>query len=201
MPRKYAILVAVSLAVVFLDQWTKYVAVRELTSQLDGQDTLSGRLAAFYGNPPPEGAGGLHFRPVRSVTVVESFLRFRYAENKGAAWGMFRNLPEQVRVPFFHVIILGAVVLIIAYYRKLDASDPAQRWALWGLPLVLGGAVGNYIDRLSRGFVVDYIQAHWFDRAYFPSFNVADSAITVGVGLLLLDGFLRRESRAHVSSP
>jgi signal peptidase II len=64
---------------------------------------------------------------------------------------------------------------------------------------VLGGALGNYLDRLARGFVIDFIEAHWHERATWPSFNVADSCIVVGVGLLLLDGLLRRESKAEVS--
>jgi signal peptidase II len=198
--RKYVILLALCLGVVVLDQWTKYAAVGALTTRFDGLDTPSARLEAFFGEMPPAGAGGLHFRPSGSVTLSESFLRLRYAENKGAAWGLFRDLPESVRGPLFHVITLGAVVLILGYYRKLDVRDPAQRWAVWGLPLVLGGALGNYIDRLTRGFVVDFIQAHWFDKAYWPSFNIADAAICVGVGMLLIDGFVRRESKSHAPS-
>ena len=58
---------------------------------------------------------------------------------------------------------------------------------------MLGGALGNYIDRLARGFVVDFVQAHWKDQAYWPSFNVADMAICVGVGMLILDAFVRKE--------
>ncbi|MCL0137923.1 signal peptidase II, partial [Klebsiella pneumoniae] len=66
-----------------------------------------------------------------------------------------------------------------------------------GLALVLGGAVGNLLDRIEHGYVVDFIHAHW-GAAYFPAFNVADAAITVGAGLLLLDAWQewRRERRA-----
>ncbi|MCI0571441.1 MAG: signal peptidase II [Myxococcaceae bacterium] len=201
MSRKYALLLALSLTLVLLDQWTKYLVVRDFTAQFDGRDSLSERLAALYGAPPELGFNGMHYRAVGTHTVSESFLRLHYAENPGAAFSMFRDLPKNVRSPFFHLITLGAVVLILGYYRKLDVKDPTQGWAVWGLPLVLGGALGNYVDRLARGFVIDFIQAHWFDRAYWPSFNVADAAICVGVGMLLVDGFVRKEPKAQVAVP
>lgn len=200
MPRKYVILIAVALGVIVLDQWTKYLVVRELTSQMQGQETLGGRLGAMFGEPPPQGFDGLHYRSRRSIEVADSFFRLRYAENPGAAWGMFRSLPPAQRAPLFHVVSLGAVVLIVFYFRKLSGSDPEEKWALWGLPLVLGGALGNYIDRLARGFVIDFLEAHWFDKAAWPSFNVADAAICVGVGLLLVDAFVRKEKPAPAQS-
>ncbi len=116
------------------------------------------------------------------MTVSESYLRFRYAENPGAAWGLFRNLPPGVRGPLFHVVSIGAVILIGYYFSKLSGSNPAEKWALYGLPLVLGGALG-------------FIEAHWHDRAAWPSFNIADSAICVGVGLLVIDSIVRREKK------
>jgi signal peptidase II len=91
------------------------------------------------------------------------------------------------------------VILIGYYFSKLSGKDPAEKWAQWGLSLVLGGALGNYIDRLARGFVVDFIQAHWKDQAYWPSFNVADMAICVGVGMLILDAFVRKEQPAQAT--
>ena len=58
---------------------------------------------------------------------------------------------------------------------------------------MLGGAIGNYIDRLARGFVIDFLEAHWMEQAYWPAFNVADTAIVIGVGLLVIDSFVRKE--------
>ncbi len=196
MPRKYLILLVITVVVVSLDQWTKYDVVGSLTTRFDGQETTGQRLKAMYGEPPPLGVDGRHFRSKRSVELSERFLRLRYEENPGAAWGMFRNLSPNVRGPLFHVVSLGAVILIGYYFTKLSGKDPAERWALWGLSLVLGGALGNYIDRVARGFVVDFVQAHWMDRAYWPSFNVADMAICVGVGMLILDAFVRKEKPA-----
>jgi len=190
---KYILLAAVTVGVLVTDQWTKYVVLDELTTAFDGKVGVGAKLGGMYGSAPPAVVtDGLHYRQRRIITVSDNFLMIRYAENPGAAWGLFRNLPEGVRGPLFHVVSIGAVFLILHYYRKLT-GDPAEKWARWGLPLVLGGAVGNYMDRLARGFVVDFIEAHWFEKATWPSFNVADSAICVGVGMLVLDSLLRRE--------
>jgi signal peptidase II len=193
-PRKYILLLTVALGVIVLDQWTKYLVVRELTTRFDDRPTLGERLSAMYGEPPPQGFDGLHYRSKRYIEVSDSFFRLRYAENPGAAWGLFRSLPPATRGPLFHVVSIGAVVLITWYFSKLSGKDPQERWALWGLPLVLGGAIGNYIDRIARAFVIDFLEAHWYDKAAWPSFNVADSAIVVGVGLLLVDAFVRKET-------
>ena len=199
MPRKYILLLTVALGVIVLDQWTKYLVVRELTTRFDDRPTLGERLSAMYGEPPPQGFDGLHYRSKRHIEVSESFFRLRYAENPGAAWGLFRSLPPATRGLLFHVVSIGAVVLITWYFSKLSGKDPQERWALWGLPLVLGGAIGNYIDRIARAFVIDFLEAHWYDKAYWPSFNVADSAIVVGVGLLLVDAFVRKETPEDTS--
>lgn len=200
MSRKYIILAVVSLSVLFLDQWTKYLVVGELTQRFDGANTFSERLGRMYSKAPPEGYDGLRFREKRSVTVAENFFRLRYAENPGAAWGLFRSLPESARGPLFHLVSIGAVVLISYYFTRLSGTNKAERWALFGLPLVLGGALGNYSDRLARGFVIDYLVAHWYDKVAWPSFNVADTAICVGVGLLVIDSFVRREKKAPATA-
>ncbi len=196
MPRKYLLLLTVALSVIVLDQWTKYLIVRELTTRFDDRPTLGERLSAMYGEPPPQGFDGLHYRPKRYIEVSESFFRLRYAENPGAAWGLFRTLPPHIRGPLFHVVSIAAVVLISWYFSKLSGKDPREKWALWGLPLVLGGAIGNYIDRIARAFVIDFLEAHWYDKAAWPSFNVADAAIVVGVGLLMVDAFVRNDEPA-----
>ena len=197
MVHKYVILAAVALTVIAVDQWSKYAVLRNFTTAFDhAAGGAQGHLAAMYGNAPPEGPDGMHYRAKRSYTVSADFFRIRYAENPGAAWGLFRSLPEEIRSPLFHVVSIGAVILICYYFSKLSGTNPAERWALWGLPLVLGGAIGNYIDRLARGFVVDFFEAHWYDKASWPVFNIADSAICVGVGMLVLDAFIRREKKS-----
>jgi signal peptidase II len=195
---KLLTLFAIALAVVAVDQAVKFGMVAELTTRFDGLRTTGAKLAALYGTPPPEGFDGLHFRPKRSFTLSPDYLRIRYAENTGAAFGLFRGLPPPVRGPLFHLVSLGAVLLITVYYLRLSPGRE-ERFARLGLPLVLGGALGNYLDRLARGFVIDFIEAHWHDVASWPSFNVADSCIVVGVALLLLDGLVRRERKPQVS--
>jgi signal peptidase II len=191
--RKYLILLAVVVPVLLLDQWTKYVAVAELTNRFEGTQTVSERLSAFLSPSDDPPFRGLHFEPKRSVTVSESFFRFRYAENPGAAFSLFGTLPDHVRVPFVHLVTIGAVGLILFFFRKLNASLPGEKLTVWGLSLVVGGALGNWVDRLARGFVVDFLEAHWFHQAYWPAFNIADMAIVIGVGLTFLDGLLHRQ--------
>lgn len=189
--RKYVFLAVVALTVIVLDQVTKFMTLDTLSLAFEGADS---KVGVFFGKAPEPGWDSYHFRPKEAVTVSDSFFRFRYAENPGAAFGLFRNLPENLRGPLFHVVSIGAVVLIGYYFSKLTGAK-VERWAKWGLPLVLGGAIGNYIDRLARGFVIDFIEAHWFDKAYWPAFNIADSAIVIGVGLLVVDSFVRKETK------
>lgn len=193
MPRRYIFFIAVTLLVVVLDQWTKYLAVEHLTVHFDEPQGVVAELQALYADPPPQ-QGAYHFRPRGKVEVIEGLLRMRYAENPGAAWGLFGGLPPNVRGPLFHVVSIAAILLITFYFRSLK-GEREERWAIIGLPLVLGGALGNYVDRISRAFVIDFIEAHWFDKAYWPSFNVADMAIVGGVAALIVDAIVRREKK------
>ncbi|MBK7857575.1 MAG: signal peptidase II [Archangiaceae bacterium] len=197
MQKKYVLLIALAAAVIVVDQWTKYVVLRELTTAFDVTPDFGARLKVMTSDAPSAPEGAYHFRSKPDVVLSPSFFRFRYAENPGAAFGLFRTLPEGLRGPLFHLVSIGAVVLILHYFRKLQGIK-VEAWALWGLPLVLGGAVGNYLDRLSRGFVIDFIEAHWYEVKSWPAFNIADSAICIGVGLLVIDSFVRKENKAKV---
>lgn len=199
MQRKIALLLVVALSVIGLDQMSKYYVVKDLTRRMDGVTTLSGRLGRLYSAPSP-GYRGMHFPPKGDYTVSERFMRLRYAENPGAAWGILRNVSEKIRGPFFQLISIAAVILIVGYYLKLARSGAGDGFTLTGLALVLGGALGNYIDRVARGFVVDFIDAHWMNAASWPSFNVADAAICVGAALILLKSFGRKEPQGLVGT-
>lgn len=199
MSRRWLFFIVVVLVVVVLDHWTKFLAVRHLTDHFDPHDTVMAEVGALYAEPPEQGLYGYHFTPRGKVEVVEGLLRFRYAENPGAAWGLFRSIPVHLRLPLFHVVTLAAIVLITWYFRKLKGAKD-ERWAVMGLPLMLGGAIGNYIDRIARAFVIDFIEAHWFDKAHWPSFNIADMALVVGVGCLIVDAFVRKEDKAPKKS-
>ncbi|MDR0843022.1 MAG: signal peptidase II [Acidobacteriota bacterium] len=130
----------------------------------------------------------------RSIELVAGYLDFSYAENTGVAFGIFDSV-ESAWKPFLLAALgLVAVAVILVYYWKSPAN---QRLLLLALGVVTGGIVGNLTDRVLRGYVVDFIEVHIRDAFYWPNFNVADSAITVGIALLLIDTFLHsRESLA-----
>lgn len=139
---------------------------------------------------------------VRKIRVAGDWLAFTFAKNHGGAFGLLQDQPETIRWPFFLVVSIGAVFFIVSMYRKLE---PTQ-WALrWGLPLVLGGALGNLIDRLRYRYVIDFIDysADFLKVAipsgHWPTFNVADVWIVVGVGLMIVDMFTHREQKREPS--
>ena len=118
--------------------------------------------------------------------------------NTGAAFSMLANAGGWQHW-FFVVLALGVSAGILVALFRMPQTQPLLGS---GLALILGGAVGNVIDRLRLGHVIDFIYAHW-GQHYFPAFNIADSAITVGAGLLLLDALLesRRKERGASAGP
>ena len=127
-------------------------------------------------------SGSFELNDSRTIT---SFFNLVRAHNTGAAFSFLAGAAGWQRWFF---IGLGAVAaLFIVWLLKRHGG---QRLFGWALALILGGAVGNVIDRVLHGHVVDFLQFHW-GSAYFPSFNVADSAITIGAVLLILDELLR----------
>ena len=116
-----------------------------------------------------------------SVTIIENFFHFTYVRNQGAAFGILAD--SSFRLPFFITVSVVAVIGILWYYSTLQ---PRQNLLRYALALVLSGAIGNLIDRIRLGEVIDFIDVHWY-QYHYPAFNIADSAITIGVGLLLID--------------
>ena len=148
-----------------------------------------------------------------TITVINDHLWFSLAYNKGGAWGLLHDAPDAVRRPFFVIVSVLAIFFIVSLYRKLQD----HQWALqWGLPLVLGGALGNLMDRIVRTGVVDFIQyranwvgtmnsiihrvfSDWIVVEYWPTFNVADVAICIGVGLMAIDMIISKRRPLHRS--
>lgn len=120
--------------------------------------------------------------------VVTGFFSLVLAFNTGAAFSFLRDVALWPRY-LFSAIAIAAGGLIVWLLRR-----GGDRLYCAGLALILGGAAGNLWDRLTLGHVVDFLLFHW-DRWYYPAFNVADSAITVGAALLILDSFGRRRDR------
>jgi signal peptidase II len=118
-------------------------------------------------------------------TYVTSFLNIVYAQNTGAAFSFLAAASGWQRW-FFTAIGLAAAIFIVWMLR----SHAGQKLFSFALACILGGAIGNVLDRLLRGSVVDFVQVHWHGW-FFPAFNVADSAITIGAACLILDELLR----------
>ena len=130
--------------------------------------------------------------------VLLPVLNIIHTTNYGAAWSMFA-IPGGMQRWVFSALAVVVSIALLTWLRKLALATHAL--LIGGLSLILGGAIGNVIDRLRLGHVVDFIQVHW-DRSYFPTFNVADSAITVGAVLVVLDALreARRERRAKAGA-
>ena len=120
---------------------------------------------------------------------LSPFLDIVRAHNRGAAFSFLNDASGWQRW-FFVALGIAAAAFIVWLLKR----HGGQRLFGWALALILGGALGNVIDRLLRGHVIDFVQVHW-EAHYFPAFNVADSAISIGAALLILDE-LRRVRRA-----
>jgi signal peptidase II len=127
-----------------------------------------------------------------SVEVVPGFMNFTHVRNTGAAFGFLNGADFPLKTIVIPVVGLGAIVWVAVYAAGLARN---QWLARLGLALIMGGAAGNLLDRVIVGSVVDFVDVYW--RTYhFWAFNVADSAISVGVALMILDML---GVRAHVS--
>jgi len=121
---------------------------------------------------------------------VTSFFNLVRVHNEGAAFSFLAGASGWQRW-FFTAIGVGAAIFIVWMLK----SHPGQRLFAFAMACILGGAIGNVIDRLVHGYVVDFLQFHYASW-YFPSFNIADSAITIGAASMILDELLRvRRSR------
>ncbi len=188
----YVLLIAVAGVSLAADLITKAWALRTLEKTLPNGDT--------YG----------------TAKDVTSWFSFVLARNRGGAWGLLQSADEHVRRPFFLLISALAIVFIVSLYRRVH---PRQHALKWGLPLVLGGALGNLVDRIRYSWVVDFIDMRgawvkalneviakiWHSHVvtdHWPTYNVADIAICIGVGLMAIDMFTsRRITRADAQAP
>jgi signal peptidase II len=123
----------------------------------------------------------------QEIAIVDRFFSLQFVRNPGAAFGMLAN-----KQWLFILVSLAAIAAMAYFLRHPDAKKGTMPWALG---LLMGGAVGNLIDRIRFGRVVDFFLFYWKDYS-FPNFNVADIAITVGVGLFILHLILTGEKKA-----
>jgi signal peptidase II len=122
--------------------------------------------------------------PNQAVDLLPEFLRFSYWENSGVAFGLFDAVTSVWKPYILAGMAVVAVIVLIVY----GAHMPPERKLLQvSLAVIIGGILGNFVDRIVRGYVIDFIDFHIYDTFHWPTFNVADSAITIGIALLLID--------------
>ncbi len=126
-----------------------------------------------------------------SITVVENFFNITYLRNKGAAFGVLAH--SSYRLPFFIMVSVMAIAVIIVVFHRLRID---QKFTAFALSLIFSGALGNLIDRVRLGEVIDFLDVHWYSH-HWPAFNVADSAICVGVFLLAIDMFIEEKRQKN----
>lgn len=133
-----------------------------------------------------EGALNLY----QQIVIIPDLFSWTLAYNTGAAFSFLAGQSGWQRWLFALIAIVVSVVLVV-WLKRLK---PNETWLAIALALVLGGALGNLVDRVLFGHVIDFILVHWQNRWYFPAFNLADSAITVGAIMLVIDMFTSKQS-------
>jgi len=130
-----------------------------------------------------------------SIAVIDSLFNITHVRNTGGAFSLLAGSSRAVRLPFFLLVSMVAVVVLLFFVRRVR---PEQRLLLFALGVILGGALGNFADRLVYGEVTDFLDFHW--RGYYwPAFNVADSCITVGMLILLFHSLLVQEETSDLT--
>lgn len=132
-----------------------------------------------------------------SIPVIEDIFEFEYAENCGAAFGLMRDQSPTARAMVFGVAAIAAVgVLLWLFFQGRGGALFA-----WSVPLVASGALGNFIDRMRYGYVVDFIHFHYEPWSFdYPTFNVADITIVIGVALLVLDSMFGQDAASKADT-
>lgn len=182
--------IAVAVLLTGADLWSKSWAEGALSHERAGDPP---EVCAF----DDEGFVRYQRLPGDSITLVDDVFELEYAENCGAAFGLLRQAPGPVRRVVFGIAAIAATIVLL----WLFAQGRGGPYFAASVPLIISGALGNFFDRAVFGYVVDFIHFHyehpilWMDRFDYPTFNVADIAITIGVILLLIDG-MRPEAAA-----
>jgi len=171
-------LLVVLLATLAVDQLTKYAAVSRLTPLLEGREGWS-RVTTFLGGRETQAPV-----PPGELTVVEGFAQLRYSENVGASFGVLGSAAAGLRRPLLLIAGLLAIGFLTFLFFRAAADQRREQLAF---AFILAGALGNLVDRVFRGYVIDFVQLHWRDvpGLRWPAFNLADVSISVGLVLLL----------------
>jgi signal peptidase II len=139
----------------------------------------------------------ISLKPVSTIEVIPDFFRLTYATNRGVAFSMFADSELNVRVIFAAISALAAFLVLI-YLARTPVSKVKMNTAL---SLLLGGIVGNFIDRVRFGEVIDFLDFHLGEKYTWPTFNIADAAICIGAALLALEMLREEKSPAPRPAP
>ena len=134
-----------------------------------------------------------HYQLGESLAVLPGYFNITYVRNFGAAFGFLAQSHVDFREIFFLAMPPVALLVILIILRGVADNDKYQ---IVALSAVFGGAIGNYIDRLRFRYVIDFLDFHWADVYTWPAFNIADSAIVCGVGILLVLMLFEKKSNA-----
>jgi signal peptidase II len=119
-----------------------------------------------------------------AIDIIPNYLRISYVRNSGVAFGLFADIQSVWKPYILAAMAVVAVIVILIYSARMPLNRTLLQLAL---AITLGGILGNFTDRIMHGFVVDFIEFHVKESFHWPTFNVADSAITIGIALLLID--------------
>ncbi len=118
------------------------------------------------------------------IEIIPNYLRISYVKNSGVAFGLFADIQSAWKPYVLAAMAVVAVIVILIYSSRMPLN---RRLLQVALAITMGGILGNFTDRIVHGFVVDFIEFHINETFHWPTFNVADSAITIGIALLLID--------------
>lgn len=125
----------------------------------------------------------VHFSEGQSRPLIEGYLNIVEVHNPGAAFGVLAQLSPDLRGPLLFFVPSLVLLLILVFFSRVEEE---KRLSIHSLSLIVGGALGNLVDRVRLGYVVDFVDFHWHGHWHFPAFNVADAAICLGVAGLML---------------
>lgn len=134
------------------------------------------------------------FQLGESTVIIKDFFNFTYVRNYGAAFGFLAESHPTFREIFFLSMPPIAIIIIGMILRTVKENDFLQ---ITALSLICGGALGNYIDRINYRYVIDFIDFHLYNKYSYPAFNIADSAIVCGVGILVLVMILEKKRESQ----
>jgi signal peptidase II len=139
-----------------------------------------------------------HFQLGDSIVVIKDYFNITFVRNFGAAFGFLAESHPQFREWFFLLMPPAALVIIVVLLKSVRDDDFLQ---ISALSLIFGGAIGNYIDRLRFRYVIDFLDFHIQGKYSWPAFNVADSAIVCGVGILLVMMLFEKKAESAETGP